>query len=80
MSKDSERNIHSGKEEQENDEYFRYFLILSLPPLAEQHEIVRRVGALFARADAVDREVAAATKRAEALMQAVLGKAFAGKL
>ena len=31
-----------------------------LLPLAEQHEIVRRVGLLFERADAIDREVAAA--------------------
>ncbi len=28
------------------------------PPLAEQHEIVRRVGTLFERANAVEREVA----------------------
>jgi type I restriction enzyme S subunit len=53
---------------------------VSLPPLAEQHEIVRRVNALFARADAVEREVADATNRAEAMTQAVLGKAFSGKL
>jgi type I restriction enzyme S subunit len=51
-----------------------------LPPLAEQHEIVRRVGMLFERADAIDREVAAAGRRCERLTQAVLGKAFAGKL
>ena len=49
-----------------------------MPPLAEQHEIVRRVEALFARADAIEREVVAATKRAEALTQAVLAKAFRG--
>jgi len=55
-------------------------LPIPLPPLAEQHEIVRRVEALFARADTVEREVAAATKRADALTQAVLAKAFAGKL
>jgi len=42
--------------------------------------IVRRVETLFARADAVEREVAAATKRAEALTQIVLARAFAGKL
>ncbi|HNX17484.1 MAG TPA: restriction endonuclease subunit S [Methanoregula sp.] len=55
-------------------------LCIPLPPLADQHEIIRRVEALFARADAVEREVAAATKRADALTQAVLAKAFAGKL
>jgi len=58
---------------------FKY-VQLPLPPLAEQHEIVRRVNALFARADAIEREVAAATKRAEAMTQAILAKAFAGKL
>jgi type I restriction enzyme S subunit len=55
-------------------------LPLPLPPLAEQHEIVRRVGMLFERADAIDREVAAAGRRCERLTQAVLAKAFAGKL
>ena len=53
---------------------------IPLPPLTEQHEIVRRVGALFERADAIDREVAAAGRRCERLTQAVLGKAFTGKL
>ena len=51
-----------------------------LPPLAEQDEIVRRVGLLFERADAFDQEVVAAGWRCERLTQAVLGKAFAGKL
>ena len=51
-----------------------------LPPLAEQHEIVRHVGLLFEHADAIDREVEAAGRRCERLTQAVLAKAFAGKL
>jgi type I restriction enzyme S subunit len=51
-----------------------------LPPLAEQHEIVHRVGSLFERADAFESKVATATKRTEALTQAVLGKAFRGEL
>jgi len=62
-----------------NVEDFRR-LPLPLPPIAEQHEIVRRVGLLFERADAFDQEVAAADRRCERLTQAVLGKAFAGKL
>jgi type I restriction enzyme S subunit len=49
-------------------------------PLLKQHEIVCRVDALFARADAIEREVAAATQRAEALTKAVLAKAFKGDL
>jgi type I restriction enzyme S subunit len=51
-----------------------------LPPLAEQREIVRRVGLLFERADAIEREVAAAGRRCEQLTQAVMVKAFSGML
>jgi len=55
-------------------------LVIPLPPLAEQNEIVRRVGLLFERADAFDQEVVAASRRCERLTQAVLGKAFRGEL
>jgi type I restriction enzyme S subunit len=55
-------------------------LPLPFPPLAEQHEIVRRVNSLFELADAIEREVAAANRRCERLTQAVLGKAFRGEL
>jgi type I restriction enzyme S subunit len=51
-----------------------------LPPIEEQHEIVRRVDALFALADTVERRVSQATARAERLTQAVLAKAFRGEL
>ena len=51
-----------------------------LPPLLEQHEIVRRVSALFALADRIEAKVAAATKKADGLTQAVLAKAFRGEL
>lgn len=51
-----------------------------LPPIAEQHEIVRRVEALFKLADAIEKQVAAATLRAERLTQAILAKAFRGEL
>jgi len=53
---------------------------VALPPLEEQQEIVRRVEALFALADAVEQRVAAATARAEKLTQAILAKAFRGEL
>jgi type I restriction enzyme S subunit len=49
-------------------------------PLAEQHEIVRRVEALFQLADAIEKRVAAATARADKLTQAILAKAFRGEL
>jgi type I restriction enzyme S subunit len=55
-------------------------LPVPLPPLAEQREIVRRVGLLFERADAIEREVAAAGRRCERLTQAVMVNAFSGRL
>jgi type I restriction enzyme S subunit len=51
-----------------------------LPPLVEQQEIVRRVSALFARADAIEATVTAARKRVDTLTPAVLSKAFRGEL
>ena len=55
-------------------------LPVPLAPLAEQHEIVRRVEALFQLADAIVKRVAAATARAEKLTQATLTKAFRSEL
>ena len=51
-----------------------------LPPLPEQHEIVRRVDALFKLADSIEARVAAATARADKITQAILAKAFRGEL
>jgi len=53
---------------------------IPLPSLAEQHEIVRCVNALFEHADATERDVAAASRRCERLTQAVMRKAFQGEL
>jgi type I restriction enzyme S subunit len=53
---------------------------VAIPPLAEQHEIVRRVEALFRLADAIEKRAAAATARADRLTQAILAKAFRGDL
>ena len=47
---------------------------LPLPPLTEQHEIVRRVDSLFERADQIEGQVLAATRRTKALRQVVMGK------
>jgi type I restriction enzyme S subunit len=55
-------------------------LQIPLPSVPEQHEIVRRVEALFRLADAIEKRVAAATARAERLTQAILAKAFRGEL
>lgn len=53
---------------------------VAMPPLAEQHEIVRRVEALFALADSIQQRVQTATKQAEALTQSILARAFRGEL
>lgn len=55
-------------------------LEVPLPPLDEQHEIVRHVDTLFAVADTIERRLAAATSRADALPQSILSKAFRGEL
>ena len=53
---------------------------IPFPPIEEQHEIVRRVETLFKLADAIEKKVAAANPRVEKLTQAILSKAFRGKL
>jgi type I restriction enzyme S subunit len=51
-----------------------------LPSLAEQHEIVRRVEALFAYADRLEARYAAAREQVEQLTPSLLAKAFRGEL
>jgi len=53
---------------------------IPLPPLPEQHEIVRRVDALFALADKIEAEVAAAREKTEMMRQSILVQAFSGRL
>jgi type I restriction enzyme S subunit len=53
---------------------------LSLPPLEEQHEIVRRVETLFGYADRLEARYTAALTRVERLTPALLAKAFRGEL
>ncbi|MFN8636955.1 MAG: restriction endonuclease subunit S [Chloroflexota bacterium] len=55
-------------------------LSVIVPPVDEQREIATRVKGLFGLADAVERRVAAARKQADALPQAILARAFSGKL
>jgi type I restriction enzyme S subunit len=55
-------------------------LPVPLPPSAEQRRIVAKVEALFAQADAVEREVESARRRAEKVDQAILARAFRGEL
>ncbi|HMY19400.1 MAG TPA: restriction endonuclease subunit S, partial [Polyangium sp.] len=51
-----------------------------LPPLTEQHEIVRQVNRLFTLADTIEHRVNIAMARVEKLPQAILSKAFSGEL
>ena len=53
---------------------------LALPPLPEQHEIVRRVETLFAFADRLEARCTAARKQVGQLTPALLAKAFRGEL
>lgn len=55
-------------------------LPVPVAPLAEQREIVRRVGTLFALADTIEQRAATALRRADRLTQSILSKAFRGEL
>ncbi|OQY97619.1 MAG: hypothetical protein B6D35_14395 [Candidatus Brocadia sp. UTAMX2] len=51
-----------------------------LPPLPEQHEIVRRVDALFKKADEIEARYKKAKTFVDKLSQSILAKAFRGEL
>jgi type I restriction enzyme, S subunit len=53
---------------------------VTLPPLKEQHEIVRRVEKLFALADSLETKYKKAIERVEKIEQSILAKAFRGEL
>lgn len=53
---------------------------IPLPPLAEQHEIVRRVEALFQLADRIEERYRTAKAAVDGITQAILAKAFRGEL
>ncbi|KKH28264.1 restriction endonuclease subunit S [Methanosarcina mazei] len=55
-------------------------LLIPLPTLPEQQEIVRRVDALFAFADSIEAKVTVAREKTEKLKQSILAKAFSGEL
>jgi type I restriction enzyme S subunit len=55
-------------------------IIVPLPPLPEQQEIVRRVEKLFALADSIKEKYQNAAQYIEKLEQALLAKAFRGEL
>lgn len=53
---------------------------ISLPPRAEQEEIVTRIKKLFAGADVTEQQVNQALERVNNLTQSILAKAFRGEL
>ena len=55
-------------------------VLVPLPPLAEQREIVARVESLFLLADKIRSRVEAGALRSEKLVQSALSKAFRGEL
>jgi type I restriction enzyme, S subunit len=54
--------------------------LFALPPLPEQHEIVRRVDALFTLSDQIEARHARAKVHVDKLTQSILAKAFRGEL
>jgi type I restriction enzyme S subunit len=55
-------------------------LLISIPTITDQEEIVRRVESLFAKADAIEEKYKQLKEKIENLPQAVLAKAFRGEL
>jgi type I restriction enzyme S subunit len=55
-------------------------IILPLPPLAEQQQIVEEIERRFSVADEVEKAIDNSLKQAERLRQSILKKAFEGKL
>jgi len=53
---------------------------IALPPILKQRRIVAKIESLFAQAEATERAVEAARRRAEKVDQAVLARAFRGEL
>jgi type I restriction enzyme S subunit len=53
---------------------------IALPPFEEQHEIVRRVEALFKIADDIEKRYEKAKAHVDKLTQSILAKAFRGEL
>lgn len=74
------REIGAGNNQKAMNKSIVESLIFPLPPLKEQHEIVRRVEQLFAYADTIEKQVNNALTRVNNLTQSILAKAFRGEL
>ena len=54
-------------------------LQISLPPLSEQHRIVKEIESRLSQAEAAEASIAEALQKTEALRQSILKKAFSGE-
>ncbi|EBP0096015.1 type I restriction endonuclease subunit S [Salmonella enterica subsp. salamae] len=57
-----------------------YSIEIVIPPIEEQHEIVRRIEQLFAYANTIEKQANNALTRINSLTQSILAKAFRGDL
>lgn len=55
-------------------------ILVNVPPLKEQEEIISRVESLFAKADAIEQQYKSIKEKIDNLPQALLHKAFKGEL
>ena len=78
--KESFRQINQGMAQPNLNTSIISAWLLPLPPLEEQHEIIRRVEKLFAIADSLEAKYRKAFAQVEKLEQAILAKAFRGEL
>lgn len=72
-------NIHGATRPRINTTQFKK-LIVSLPPMNEQQEIVRRVEQLFSLVDKIEKRFNKVKTQIDKLPQAILSKAFKGEL
>lgn len=55
-------------------------VLIPLPPIQEQHQIVQEIGSRFSVADKMEESITQSLQQAEALRQSILKKAFSGEL
>ena len=74
------RNIDQGAAQPNLNSEIIKSIVIPLPPLAEQQEIVRRIEVLFKTADALEARYKKAKAHVDKLTKSILAKAFRGEL